>query len=123
MEHSEKSTPEAYLWEHDRLTIRLMAISVDSISGGGARATFEIRVTGDEKHTPALLVCQEAPEFRAAAIGGVLEANYEAVAVEAAARLREDLQGMMDALDRVASDLAQGRPFPVPGERGLVFDE
>jgi hypothetical protein len=40
--------PVVFLSEQDRLRIRLGAVSVDSIPGGGGRALFELFATGNE---------------------------------------------------------------------------
>ena len=63
--------PEGHLFEQDRLRIRLCAVGVDSIPGGGGRALFEVFSTGHEDQPPVLTITVEASAFRAAAAGGI----------------------------------------------------
>ena len=99
--------------ERDRLRIRLGSVSVEAIPGGGGEAAFELFQDGHAHATPVLTITVEAPEFRAAAAGGIPEPNYEAVATEAVARLREDLRAMIEALDRMPDDVRRrGNPLP-----------
>ena len=115
------SVPEVHLMDNERLRIRLGAVSVDSIPHGGGRALFELFSTSHEQATPALTITVEAPEFRAAAAGGIPEPHYEQITAEAVARLREDLQAILEALDGMPDDVRRrGRPL-MPDEPGVVM--
>ena len=98
-----KDRREVYLADHDHLRIRLLSVSVDSIPKGGGRALFELS-TMDE-HQAAFVLTVEAPEFRAAAAGRIPERKYAEITAEAAARLREDLQAMIEAVDGMAEQV------------------
>ena len=92
-----------YLADHDHLRIRLLSVSVDSIPKGGGRALFELSTM--HEHQAALVLTVEAPEFRAAAAGRIPERKYAEITAEAAARLREDLQAMIEAVDGMAEQV------------------
>ena len=111
---------EVHLIGENRLRIRLGAVSVDPIPGGGGRALFELFTT-KHAHATHLTITVEAPEFRAAAAGGIPEPNYKQITTEAGARLREDLQAMIEALDGMPDDVRRrGRPL-LPGEPSVVM--
>ena len=107
-----KDSPVLYLADHDHLRIRLLSVSVDSIPKGGGRALFELS-TMDE-HQAALVLTVEAPEFRAAAAGRIPERKYAEITAEAAARLREDLQAMIEAVDGMAEQVRRTGLPPIP---------
>ena len=113
--------PVINLSEQDRIRIRLGAVSVDSIPRGGGRALFELFSSRNEPAT-ALTITVEAPVFRAAAAGAIPEPDYEQITVEAAARLREDLQAMIESLDGMTDEVRRrGRPLPGGGP-GVVLE-
>ena len=96
--------------EGERLRIRMASVGVDSTAGGGGRALFELFVEGRD-NDPILTIVQEAPAFRAAAASGIPEPDYERVTAEATARLREDLEVMIEALAGMEDDIRRrGRP-------------
>ena len=107
-----KDSPVLYLADHDHLRIRLLSVSVDSIPKGGGRALFELS-TMDE-HQAALVLTVEAPEFRAAAAGRIPERKHAEITAEAAARLREDLQAMIEAVDGMAEQVRRMGLPPIP---------
>lgn len=101
--------------EEDRLRIRMGAVSVDSIPGGGGRATFELFLAARREQEPALSITVEAPKFRAAATGAIPEQNYPQVAAETVERLREDLQVMLMSLKGMENEvLLRGSYLPIP---------
>ena len=93
---------ELHLMDDDHLRIRLNTASVDSIVDGGGRAIFELYSTEHEHETAPLTITVEAPKFRAAAAGTRPQPEYAAITAEAAERLREDLQEMIEALGWMA---------------------
>ena len=88
-----------HLMDDDRLRIRLTNVSVDSIKNGGARVSFEVFSSLLGHKTAPLTLIVEAPRFRTACAGEIPPHDYERIIAEATARLREDLQAMIEALD------------------------
>lgn len=88
--------------EHQTLGIRLAGVSVDDIEKGGGRAIFELYRHGDAHgEQPYLSIVQEAPDFRAAQAGAVPKPDTAAILAEATARLRKNLQAIIETLDQV----------------------
>lgn len=111
----EQFIPRIHLMEEDRLRIRIGAVRVDSIPGGGGRAIFELFSTSYKNEVPALTIILEAPRFRAAAAGAIPEQNYAQVTAEAVERLREDLQVMLMSLKGMENDVLLRWPhLPIP---------
>ena len=106
---------ELHLMDHDHLRIRLNTASVDNIVDGGGRAIFELYSTGNEHETAPLTITVEAPKFRAASAGRIPNPEYAAITSEAAARLREDLLAMIEAVNGMADQVRRkGLPPPIP---------
>ena len=81
-----KDRRELYLADHDHLRIRQLSVSVDSIPNGGGRA----------------------------AAGRIPERKHAEITAEAAARLREDLQAMIKAVDGRAEQVRRIGLPPIP---------
>ena len=59
----------------------------------------------------------EAPQFRAAAAGGIPRSDVVPIVAEAAARLRKDLLAMIEVVDGMAAEVRRsGLPPLVPSD-------
>ena len=104
--------PAIHLKQENRLRIRLCSVTVDSISGGGARLMLELFTTGHAEGDGTkrvLTVVQEAPAYRATPVDN--KPDYAQVTAEATARLREDLLTIIESLESMEGDVRRrGRP-------------
>ena len=108
---------ELHLMDDDHLRIRLTSVSVDEIVDGGGRALLEIYSTRYEHETAALTITVEAPQFRAAAAGGIPRPDVVPIVAEATARLRKDLLAMIEVVDGMAEEVRRsGLPPLVPSD-------